>query len=117
MGGRPDAWDARGARVSEVLIDRDPPVAYYDGRANAQENWKERTGLAVADHDGTFASVSDEPAAASPHGHGGLRYVSVVQVADGYRLYYEACREDGAHELRTEFVPADPSLHRATLSS
>jgi hypothetical protein len=117
LGGRPDAWDARGARVSEVLLDRDPPVAYYDGRANAAENWKERTGLAVADHDGTFASVSDEPAAASPHGHRGLRYVSVVQVANGYRLYYEACRADGAHELRTELVPGEASVHRATLSS
>ena len=41
----------------------------------------------------------------SPHARHGLRYVDAVALGDGgYRLYYEAARSDGAHELRTELV-------------
>jgi hypothetical protein len=37
------------------------------------------------------------PVAQSPHGGGGLRYLSVLALpGGGYRLYYEGTREDGA---------------------
>ena len=49
LAGRPGAWDARGARITSVLVDRPSPVAYYDGRATSDQNWEEQTGLAFGD--------------------------------------------------------------------
>jgi len=82
-------------------------TASYDGRATAGENWEERTGLAhgVRLADGTFGSLTAEDGAplGSPHEPYGLRYLSLVALPDGrQRLYYEATRQDGAHDLRTE---------------
>jgi hypothetical protein len=42
----------------------------------------------------------------SPENGEGLRYVSVVPLADGASFYYEVTRFDGSHDLRTEYSPA-----------
>jgi hypothetical protein len=93
-------WNARGTRVTAVL----PNGAYYDGRATKEENFDERTGLAV----GLAARglptarlrAQDEPPVAD------VRYVDAVcEPGGGLRLFYEAPRPDGAHELRTEHRP------------
>ncbi|MBV9952652.1 MAG: hypothetical protein JO291_11915 [Acidimicrobiia bacterium] len=103
---RSEGWDSRGARIADVVGVNGARVAYYDGRATFEENWEERTGLAAANGDGTFHPVTDEPAATSPYGLGGLRYLSIVELPDGgHRLYYEATRADGAHDLLTEYAP------------
>jgi hypothetical protein len=89
---RPGAWDARGARVTAVLAGG----AYYDGRASAAENFHERTGLATMAAAGSLRAAGDAPVAA-------VRYVDAVVQPDGARrLFYEAPRADGAHELRTQ---------------
>jgi len=99
---RSGEWDARGVRVSAVQFTPDGVVAYYDGRASAQENYEERTGLASGALPGSLAAVGSAPVAEAPGG-GGLRYLDVVDLGNGsQRLYYELTRPDGLHELRTE---------------
>jgi hypothetical protein len=107
LAGTPGTWDARGVRFAAVFLDGDGAWALYDGRATAEENWEERTGLATGELDGTFTAEPDGPLLASPHPPGGLRYADGVDVGDGtVRWFYEATRPDGAHELRTVLLRA-----------
>lgn len=95
LEGRPGRWDARGARMTAVLPDG---RAAYDGRASAAENWFERTGLATRTPGGaTFTATGDEPVAVP-------RYLEIVPVPGGYRIFYEALLPDESHELRTELI-------------
>lgn len=109
LAGRAGAWDARGVRVSSVVVSSTQIWASYDGRSSAAQNWEEQTGVAVGGRDGTgrFAALEQvaQDAIRSEHGPGGLRYLSRVALPDGaVRLYYEYTRGDGAHELRTELA-------------
>jgi hypothetical protein len=109
LAGRPGEWDARGVRISSVVVEGDTIVAAYDGRATAGENWEERTGVArgLRNPDGSWGPMTaeDRTPLGSPHAPNGLRYLSMVTMPDGLqRLYYESTRADGAHELRTELA-------------
>ena len=101
----PGRWDARGARVTHVLVDDDRWCAYYDGRATVEDNAEETTGVALGTTPDRLVSQPG-PVAVSPEGSGSLRYLTAVRLPDGgLRLYYEASRLYGAHDLRTEYVP------------
>lgn len=105
LAGTPRTWDQRGARVADVVRADGHWLAYYDGRATKEENAEERTGVAVGAVPGSLVA-EEGPVGAWSDGRGSLRYVSVVPLAGGgTRLYYETSRRDGAHDLRTEYVP------------
>lgn len=98
---RDGAWDARGARVTAVLS-LDPLTVLYDGRARAEDNWHEVTGLARGNGTGLLVADPDGPVARSPHSDGALRYATAVPLDDGRtRFYFEVARPDGAHDLVT----------------
>jgi hypothetical protein len=102
LNGRSDAWDARGARVTTVVCE-DPLTVLYDGRSTAEANWFETTG--IARERGGVLEPGDGPVATSPWSDRALRYASAVSLPDGHtRFYFEAAREDGAHDLRTGVV-------------
>jgi sucrose-6-phosphate hydrolase SacC (GH32 family) len=109
LAPRPGEWDARGVRVTSVQVEDDEITVAYDGRATAGENWEERTGVARGTRlpDGSFGELTAEDGEplGSPHAPNGLRYLSLITLPDGTRrVYYEATRADGAHDLRTELA-------------
>ena len=94
------SWDQRGTRVTAVLCE-EPLVVLYDGRARAEDNWHEVTGVARS-ADGLHLVAEEGPVLRSPHGDGALRYAAGVPLPDGgTRFYFEAARPDGAHDLLT----------------
>ena len=100
-------WDRRGRRVAAIIPRPDGSViGYYDGRADASENWYERTGvLNGASVDAVLDVPSSDVAAVSPYGRHTLRYASVVDLDDGTgRAYFEAASVDGSNEIRTQLV-------------
>jgi hypothetical protein len=99
LAGRSGRWDARGARVTTVVVES-PLTVLYDGRPDAESNWHETTG--VARWDGLRLVPDDEDPIASPHSDGAWRYASAVPLPDSRtRFYVEAARPDGAHDLVT----------------
>ena len=100
---RPGTWDARGARVAAVRFTPDGIAAYYDGRATAEQNCEERTGVAAGTTPESLGALGDGPVAESPAPGLGLRYLTIVDLGDGReRLYYELTNATGSHDLVTE---------------
>ncbi len=105
LAGIDGRWDQRGARIADVLHRGGRWLAYYDGRASKEENAEERTGIAIGDRP-DHLEADGEVMGTGPDAEWSLRYISSIEFADGgIRLYYETRRLDGAHDLRTEYVP------------
>jgi hypothetical protein len=105
LAGTPGTWDQRGARVADVVRHGGRWVAYYDGRASKEQNAEERTGVAVGTAPDDLRAVAG-PIGVGDAGGASLRYLCALALPDGgTRLFYETSRLDGAHDLRTEYVP------------
>jgi hypothetical protein len=103
LGTRPGEWDARGARVAAVRFTSDGISAYYDGRATAEQNCEERTGLAAGTAPEALTPLGSTPIAESVSAGHGLRYLTIVELGDGReRIYYELTNATGSHDLVTE---------------
>ncbi|SDJ04275.1 hypothetical protein SAMN05444157_1431 [Frankineae bacterium MT45] len=99
-------WDQRGRRVAAIVPRPDGSVVgFYDGRADAAENWYERTAaLTGAGIDATL-NATPSPIMQSPHGRHTLRYASVIDLGGGIgRAYFEAASSDGSNEIRTQLI-------------
>ena len=107
LAPRPGEWDARGVRITAVRFTGDGVTAFYDGRATAQQNCEERTGVAEGSEPGALAALGTGCVAEAGHAGHGLRYLTVVDLGDGReRLYYELTNARGSHDLVTELRPA-----------
>lgn len=106
-----DEWYSRGVRATN--IQRVPVLGgaavlavMFDGRSDAESNFRERTGLAVGR---SLDSLSIDQAVmpvGSLYGDGALRYVEALNTDDGrIRYYYEISDGSEAHEIRTEVRP------------
>jgi hypothetical protein len=103
LAPRPGEWDARGVRVAAVRFAPHGVTAYYDGRATAEQNCEERTGVASGAAPDALLALGDAPVAESPTPGLGLRYLTLVELGDGReRLYYELTNASGSHDLVTE---------------
>ena len=99
MVPEPGTWYSRGTRITAVVGE----YAYFDGRASAEQNFEERTGIAKWNGSRYLATAGP---ASSPFGGGALRYVTAITLPDGQRrLYYESATKYNSHELRTELCP------------
>jgi hypothetical protein len=108
-GPNADGWDRYCQRIGALVgMESGGYLAYYDGSASVEENYEEKTGLAVTFDMKTYYSLSTSgPSLVSPHGSGSLRYIDVLAVGHELFYYYEISKPDGSHEMRVSVVEQD----------
>jgi hypothetical protein len=99
-------WDRYESRLTTIMRTDGVYLGLYDGSAKVEENYEEKTGLAVsADLQHWTRLTTTGPWLSAPHGTGCLRYAEVVPVGGEWFVYYEMARPHGSHELRLSRVP------------
>lgn len=101
-------WDRYQARVNSVVPLGDAGfLGFYDGSGGHEENYEERTGLAVSPDLFTWHRLTpDTPWLRTSNGLGSIRYVDAHLIDASWWIYFEVTRPDGAHELRLAVRPA-----------
>lgn len=104
---RESGWDAYAARIGSLLYTPPAFMAFYDGSASVEENYEEKTGLAITFDLVHYHRLTPEgPILTSPHASGSLRYLDALPHEGRIYFYYEYARPDGSHELRVNVVEA-----------
>jgi hypothetical protein len=110
---RPEAtgWDRYCRRINSVVPVNGNFIAFYDGSAGHEENYEEKTGVAVSPNLQRWQALSLKgPAHISPHGSHSLRYMDAHVAGKTALVFYESARMDGAHELRLLTMDKGPFL-------
>jgi len=117
-------WDCYCRRINSVVPINGNFLAFYDGSASHEENYEEKTGVAISANLFYWRTLSRKgPAHISPHGSHSLRYVDAQVQGPNAFLFYEYARMDGAHDLRLltmdkgEFLDALDRMLPAALRS
>jgi hypothetical protein len=98
-------WNAYAARATCVLYTAPVFNVFYDGGASVDENYEEKTGLAITLDLMNYYHVTEKaPLLVSPHASGSLRYMDIIRLGEDIYYYYEYARPDGSHELRMNLV-------------
>jgi hypothetical protein len=100
---RPEAtgWDGYCRRINSVVPVDSGFLAFYDGSASHEENYEEKTGVAVSTNLFRWKTLNEKgPAHISPHGSHSLRYIDAQTDGRNAAVFYECARTDGAHDLR-----------------
>jgi len=94
-------WDSYHVRIVDILYI--PPIfyAFYDGKSKPEENYEEKTGLAMSFDLMKFERITvKEPLMTSPYASKSVRYITVTLVDNRLYFYYEFTTQDGSHELK-----------------
>ena len=98
---RAEGWDRYCRRINSVVAVNGNFLAFYDGSASHEENYEEKTGIAVSPNLLHWRTLSAQgPAHISPLGSHSLRYMDVHVQGPTAFVFYECARMDGAHDLR-----------------
>jgi len=94
-------WDRYCRRINSVISIWGKFAAFYDGSASHEENYEEKTALALSPDLRSWKSLSEDgPVLTSPYASHSLRYIDAQEVGGKVFVFYEYARPDGAHELR-----------------
>ncbi len=103
------SWDDYCRRTGALVpLESGGYLAFYDGSASVEENYEEKTGLAMTFDLKNYYSLSpDAPGIISPYGTGSLRYIDVLPVGHELFYYFEMAQPGGGHDLRVSVVERD----------
>jgi len=94
-------WDRYCRRINSVVPLNGNFLAFYDGSASHEENYEEKTGVAISNNLRRWRSLSAKgPEFISPHGSHSLRYADALFSDRKAFVFYEYARPGGAHDLR-----------------
>jgi hypothetical protein len=104
-------WDRYCRRINSVVPYQQKFIAFYDGSASHDENYEEKTGLAISSDLRRWECLSpSSPVLTSPHSSGSLRYLDAQPAHDSptdLNVFYEFARSDSAHDLRLTKISAE----------